>query len=89
MDPLGGGLFLSRRNNRVKLLFWNRDGYALFHKRLEKGCFARGRPLAGTQGASHLTLAPHEMTLPLSGIDLSLTKQRKRFALPRPASPPL
>jgi transposase len=90
MDPLAGGLFLflSKRKNRVKILFWDRDGYALFYKRLEKGCFVRPRPLSGAQGAPHLTLAPHEMTLLLSGIDLSLASQRKRFSLPRPASPP-
>jgi len=91
MDPLGGGLFLflSKRKNRVKILFWDRDGYALFYKRLEKGCFARPRSTPGAGGAPHLTLAPHEMTLLLSGIDLSLAKQRKRFSLPRPASPPI
>lgn len=91
MDPLAGGLFLflSKRNNRVKCLFWDRDGYALFYKRLEKGCFSRPRPIPGAAGTSHLTLAPHEMTLLLSGIDLSLAKQRKRFSLPRPASPPV
>jgi transposase len=84
LDPLTGHLFLflSRRGDRAKLLFWDKDGYALFYKRLERGRFHRPR-MATTQGNSGaLTLDAGEMTLLLSGIDLANARRRKRYSLP-------
>jgi transposase len=78
-DPLSGHLFvfLNRRRNRVKILYWDRDGYALWAKRLERGTFQL--PAAKQDGLEidHATLA-----MILGGIDLARTRRRVRFALP-------
>lgn len=77
-DPLSGHLFLfvGRRRDRVKLLYWDRDGYALWYKRLEKGTF---RMPAAQAGAHHVELKASELAMLLEGIDLRSIKRRKRF----------
>jgi transposase len=81
LDPLTGHLFLflSKRGDRAKILFWDKDGYALFYKRLERGRFHRPQlqPTGGT-----LTLDAGEMTLLLSGIGLTHARRQKRYTLP-------
>jgi transposase len=85
-DPLGGDLFVfrSKRGDRVKLLYWNDDGYALWYKRLEEGTFPW--PTAdGTRtpvGAYGLTLRPAELAMLLDGIELSNVHRRRRYRRP-------
>jgi transposase len=88
-DPLSGDLFVfrSRRGDRVKLLYWNDDGYALWYKRLEEGTFpwpsADGkRTVVGAHG---LVLRPAELAMLLDGIELANVQRRKRYQ--RPTSP--
>lgn len=78
LDPLSGHLFLfaSRSRDRLKLLYWDSDGYALWYKRLEEGTFRL--PSAKTCGAS-AELKASELAMLLAGIDLTSIKRRKRF----------
>lgn len=77
-DPLSGHLFVfrGRRGDRVKILWWDRDGYALWYKRLEKGMF---RFPADASQAKEITVA--DLGLILDGVDLRSVKRQKRFAL--------
>ncbi len=89
-DPLSGDLFVfrSRRGDRLKLLYWDEDGYALWYKRLEEGCFvlpvADGqRAIAGTHG---LVLRPAELAMLLDGVDLAHVQRQKRYRRPSAAT---
>jgi transposase len=89
-DALSGDLFVfrSRRGDRLKLLWWDEDGYGLFYKRLEVGSFelptADGqRATAGDHG---LVLRPAELAMLLEGVDLTHVKRHKRYRRPRELS---
>jgi transposase len=88
-DPLAGDLFVfrSRRGDRLKLLWWDEDGYALWYKRLEEGSFvlptADGRRTP--VGEHGLVLRPAELAMLLDGIDLGNVKRQKRYQRPPPA----
>jgi transposase len=71
-------LFLNRRRNRVKLMYWDRDGLAIWMKRLERGTFQR--PQQPT-GANHVEMDATDLTLLLSGIELTTVKRRPRYSL--------
>jgi transposase len=74
-------LFLNRRLDRVKLMYWDRDGIAIWMKRLECGTFQR--PTLTPDG-THAVLDATDLSLLLSGIDLGSAKRRKRYTLPSP-----
>lgn len=80
-DPLSGHLFLfrSRRGDRMKALYFDRDGYCLWYKRLEQGTFKV--PGADAAQAS-IELKPSELAMLLDGIDLSSVKRVKRYRRP-------
>jgi transposase len=77
-DPLVGGLFVfvNRRRDLMKLLYWDVDGIAIWAKRLERGTFEM--PRVDAQSAS-VTLSATELTLLLRGIDLTSVRRRKRY----------
>lgn len=78
LDPRLGYLFvfMNLQRTRIKVLHWNRDGLALFHKRLEHGTFKR--PTARI-GAPNSELTKDELFMILRGIDFEKTKKRKRY----------
>jgi transposase len=79
-DPLSGHLFLfvGRGKDRIKILYWDSDGFAIWYKRLEEGTFRL--PAAKNAGKS-LELKASELAMLLAGIDLTSIKRRKRFGL--------
>ena len=68
-DPLSGHLFVfvNRRGNRIKVLFWTRNGYCILYKRLEQGRLHL--PTRPRQGGS-IVLEAAELSALLDGIDL-------------------
>lgn len=80
-DPLSGHLFLfvSRGKDRLKILYWDADGFALWYKRLEEGTFRLPRASAEATGVE---LKASELAMLLEGIDLRSIKRGKRFSVP-------
>jgi transposase len=76
-DPLTGHLFLfvNRRRDRMKILYFDRDGLAIWYKRLEAGSFEM--PSAAERDG--IELRPAQLAMILSGIDMRTARQRKRF----------
>ncbi|MEQ8784651.1 MAG: IS66 family insertion sequence element accessory protein TnpB [Pirellulaceae bacterium] len=88
-DPLSGHLFVfrNRARNRLKVLYWDQDGLAIWYKRLERGTFQLPSDLlpadAPPVGAE---ISAGELSLLLGGIELASVKRRKRYR--HPAKPP-
>ena len=85
-DALSGDLFVfrSRRGDRLKLLYWDEDGYAIWYKRLEEGSFVlpavdSKRPGVGKHG---LVLRPAELAMLLDGVDLASVRRHPRYQRP-------
>ena len=83
-DPFSGNLFLfvGRGKDRMKILYWEKDGFCLWYKRLEEGTFKlpshKDTPVS-------VELKATELAMLLEGIDLKSIKRSKRFD--RQASP--
>src|SRR3977135_999246 len=79
LDALAGHLFVfaSRRRDRVKSVYWARDGFAMWSKRLEEGTYAV--PLAESAAERRREITAQELGALLSGIDLQQAKRRKRY----------
>lgn len=71
-------LFLNKRRDRLKALWWDRDGCAIFYKRLERGCFELPRD-ADERG--HVTLDATALAMLLGGVPLA-TPRRPRYTRP-------
>jgi transposase len=84
-DPLSGHLFVfrSKRGDKLKLLYWDTDGMALFYKRLEQGTY-RFPPVP--EEGHGLEIRAADLTMILDGVDLDSVKRRKRYQRPQPAN---
>jgi transposase len=76
--PQSGHLFVfrSRRGDRLKALYWDKDGYVLWYKRLEVGTFKL--PKLGAEQVS-VELKASELAMLLDGIDLGSIKRVQRY----------
>jgi transposase len=80
-DPLSGHLFVfhNRTGDRLKVLWWDRDGLAIFYKRLEEGSFTFP-PATGDGPQVEMTAA--DLQLVLQGIDPAKVRRAKRYQPP-------
>lgn len=78
-DPMSGHLFVffNRRGDHVRVLFWDRSGFALYAKRLEKGRFRL--PWESGQPVTCHEVESAELGLILEGIDLRGAGRRARW----------
>jgi transposase len=78
-DPLSGHLFVfrNRRQDRVKILYWDRDGFALWYKRLEKGAFKF--PAVVTRRSRRVEIKASDLMMLLDGVDLRSVRRERRY----------
>lgn len=78
-NPLDGHLFLfvNRRRDRLKMLWWDRDGMVLFYKRLEAGTYQLPATPDDCEGVE---IGATDLAMMLNGIDVQSAKRRKRYS---------
>lgn len=79
LDAMAGHLFvfLNRRGNQVKILFWDRDGFCIVAKKLEKGTFRRVKQ--GVEGAMHVEIDTVDLAHLLEGIEVKELRRSPRY----------
>ena len=80
-DPLSGHLFVfrSRRGDRMKILWWDRDGFAIWQKRLERGTFRMPR-IDPLQPCARLDVSRRDLAMMLEGIDEKSVRKLRRHS---------
>ena len=78
-DPLSGHLyvFFSKRRDRVRIVYWDRNGFAMWTKRLERGRYHAAFDTEGQLRADAIEAA--ELALILEGIELAGARRRPRW----------
>lgn len=78
LDAFAGHLYLfaNKRKDRLKILYWDNSGFAIWAKRLEAGTFAIP---SGEPGSRRFEITVEELGALLSGIDLNQAKRRQRY----------
>jgi transposase len=83
-DPLSGSLFVfvNRRRDRIKILYWGQTGYCIWYQQLQQGTYQLpGEDALEEQPTLEVTRS--QLSLILDGIDLASVRQRMRFQLSR------
>lgn len=78
-DPMSGHLFIfrNRRATLVKLLWWDRNGFAILSKRLSRGTLAL--PVDLPEGVAQVPIEAATLALMLEGVELRGARRRKRW----------
>jgi transposase len=79
LDPLSGHLFvfINKRRDRIKILYWDRDGLVVWAKRLERGTYR-----IPDAAANRVEMTTAELAALLAGIDLNTARRRDRYSCP-------
>lgn len=83
-EPMSGHLFVfrGRQGHMLRILFWDRTGWALYAKRLERGKFYL--PVNVPEHAQRIEMEAADLALMLEGIDLAGSRRHKRWRPPEP-----
>jgi transposase len=83
-DPLSGSLFVfvNRRRDRIKILYWGQTGFCIWYQQLQKGTYQLPNENS-LRDLETIEVTRAQLSLILDGIDLSSVRQRTRFQLPR------
>ena len=73
-NPVSGDvfIFIGKRRNQVRLLQWDRDGFAMYIKKLEQGTFEEPE-------GDQILITSRQLTLLMEGIMLKSVRLRKRY----------
>ena len=71
-------VFVNRRATQLRVLYWDRDGYCIWMKRLEVGTFRRMR---SSEGHALVEVDAGELMMVLEGIDAKVVARRKRYGM--------
>ncbi len=84
-DPLSGHLFVFRNKagDRLKALYWDRDGLAIWYKRLEEGAFH----FPAAADGKGLEVRAADLAMLLDGVDLDRVQRHRRYQRPAAAPP--
>lgn len=84
-DPMSGQLFIfrNRRGDRIKIFSWDRDGFAIWYKKLAKGTFRFPATLVGNS----VELDRATLMMILEGVDLKSARRQKRYRHGEPNAP--
>ena len=73
-------VFIGKRRDRCKILFWDRGGFVLYYKRLERGRFRLAAPTGGSE--THVEMDSTELAMLLDGIDFGRVRRAKHWHPP-------